>query len=92
MELWLKLLLIYLIVINVTTLITYGVDKRKAIKDKWRIQEKTLLILAVIGGSVGAFAGMHLFHHTTNKWKFSIGVPLIFLLQTALVVFLCLRF
>ena len=92
MELWFKLLLIYLIVINVTTLITYGVDKRKAIKDKWRIQEKTLLILAVIGGSVGAFAGMHLFHHKTNKWKFSIGVPLIFLLQTALVVFLCLRF
>lgn len=71
----------YLLGINIAAFGAYGIDKRKAVKDKWRIPEKTLLLLAVFGGSAGALLGMRLFHHKTRKKKFSIGIPVIFLLQ-----------
>lgn len=92
MDIFTKLVILYLIIINITTFITYGADKRKAKKDKWRIQEKTLIVLAILGGSIGAFAGMKAFHHKTRHKKFTIGIPVIFLLQVVLILYLYLRF
>lgn len=76
-----KFIVYYLLGINLISLAAYGIDKRKAIKGKWRVPESTLITLAVIGGSVGALAGMKLFHHKTKKKKFSIGVPAILVIQ-----------
>ena len=81
-----RYLIIYLLVMNCIAFLMYGLDKRKAEKDRWRIPEFTLIVLAVLGGSVGALAGMLVFHHKTKKPKFVIGVPLIFLLQTAALI------
>lgn len=81
----------YLLVVNITSFILYGIDKYKARKGKWRISEATLLVMAAIGGSVGAWAGMKLWHHKTLHKKFTIGVPLIFILQVALMVYLHVR-
>ena len=71
----------YLFVINVITFEAFGLDKRKAKKRKFRIRESVLLGLALIGGSLGAMAGMFLFHHKTRKPAFRIGIPVLFLLQ-----------
>ena len=67
--------------LNVTTFVVYGIDKWKAKKDKWRIPESTLLLLAVVGGSIGALLGMKVWHHKTMHKKFKYGVPLILVLQ-----------
>ena len=91
-------LLYYLIVIYVVTFLVYGIDKwrstsgrllptgrKKAKKGSWRISEATLLILAVIGGSIGALLGMKVWHHKTMHKKFKYGLPLILLAQIALI-------
>ena len=78
-----KFVVIYLLLINVVTLLLYGIDKRKAKKKKWRIPEGTLLFFALIGGALGAFLGMHLFRHKTNHRKFTILVPLFLVLNIA---------
>ena len=75
---------IYLVVINIATFIVYGVDKSKAKNSEWRISEKVLILLAVVGGSVGAILGMNAFHHKTQHLKFSVGVPVILVLQVVL--------
>lgn len=74
-------MLIYSLLINIITFVVYGIDKWKAQRNRWRISEKMLLFLAIIGGSVGALAGMYTFHHKTLHKKFTIGVPLILLIQ-----------
>ena len=74
----------YLLGINLLTFFVYGIDKWKARRDKWRVPEATLLMLAALGGSVGALLGMFVFHHKTKHKKFLIGVPLILLAQLAL--------
>lgn len=71
----------YLFIINLVTFVTYGIDKRKAKKNKWRIPESTLLWLAVLGGSIGALWGMKYWHHKTLHRKFKYGVPAILFLQ-----------
>ena len=73
----------YLVVMSLLTFAAYGMDKRKAKKGQWRIPEKTLLLLAVLGGSLGALLGMYVFHHKTQKTKFVIGVPVIIAVQAA---------
>ena len=78
----------YLLAINAVAFIVYGIDKYKAKKAKWRIPETTLLLLAAIGGSIGAWAGMRLWHHTTMHKKFKYGIPIIIILQGALAVYL----
>ncbi len=83
-----RYVLIFFAGLNLATFIVYGIDKRKAKKDKWRIPEFTLLLLAVLGGSLGAWAGMKAFHHKTLHKKFRYGVPAIIILQAALVVYL----
>ena len=80
--------LIYLLTVNVLTFIVYGIDKYKAKHAKWRISETTLLLLAVFGGSIGAWCGMKVWHHKTMHKKFKYGVPVIFILQLALAVWI----
>jgi uncharacterized membrane protein YsdA (DUF1294 family) len=84
----LRALLIYLLIINVVTFFAYGIDKYKARHDKWRIPEATLLLLAAIGGSIGAWCGMKVWHHKTMHKKFKYGVPVIFILQVILAVWI----
>lgn len=74
--------------VNVVAFVVYGVDKYKAQKAKWRIRESTLLLLAAIGGSAGAWLGMKIWHHKTRHAKFRYGVPAILLIQLAVVFFL----
>ena len=81
-----KVLIGYLILMNLAAFAMYGIDKNRAIKDKWRIPEKTLLIVALVGGSLGALAGMRVFHHKTKHWKFMIGVPACMILHIALAI------
>lgn len=83
-----KIILIYLAAVNLVTFEMYGIDKYKAKKAKWRIPEATLLLMAAIGGSVGAWTGMQVWHHKTLHKKFKYGVPVIFLLQVALTFYL----
>jgi uncharacterized membrane protein YsdA (DUF1294 family) len=80
-----QLILVYLIAINVVTFFLYGMDKWKAKRSKWRISEATLLGLAVIGGSIGAWLGMKVWHHKTMHKKFKYGLPLILIVQIAIV-------
>ena len=84
----LQVFLIYLVVINLLTFITYGIDKLKAKRSKWRISEATLLGLAVVGGSIGAWLGMKAWHHKTLHMKFKYGIPVIILLQLLAVGYL----
>ena len=78
----------YLLAINIVSLFLYGIDKYKAKKNKWRISEATLLMMAVIGGSIGAWVGMRLWHHKTMHKKFKYGIPIIIIMQVSLVVYL----
>ncbi|MBR0262695.1 MAG: DUF1294 domain-containing protein [Prevotella sp.] len=83
-----SVLLYYLIAINIVTFFVYGIDKWKAKQGSWRISEATLLLLAVIGGSIGALSGMQIWHHKTMHKKFKYGLPLILLAQIALIYFI----
>ena len=83
-----KYCLYYLIFINIITFMMYGIDKLKAKKGKWRISEATLLMMAIVGGSIGAWAGMRIWHHKTMHKKFQYGIPTIIIMQVALVVYL----
>ena len=82
---------IYLIVINILTFLIFGIDKWKARRGRWRIPEGTLIWMSIIGGSFGALLGMYLFHHKTQKRKFSLGIPAILLAQAILAYFIFLR-
>ena len=78
----------YLLAINAVTFIVYGIDKYKAKKAQWRISEATLLLLAVLGGSIGAWMGMKVWRHKTMHMKFKYGIPDILLIQIALMSYL----
>ena len=71
-----KYLIIYIVFINVVAFCLYGIDKRKAIKHKWRISENTLLLFSILGGGLGSLLGMSVFHHKTHKLKFRLLVPI----------------
>mgnify|MGYP002510980672 FL=1 len=81
-------LLNYLVIINIIAFIVYGIDKLKAKKGKWRITEATLLLLAIIGGSIGAWCGVKVWHHKTLHKKFRYGIPLIIAIQIAMIWYL----
>ena len=87
-----NIILYYLLAVNIATLFLYGIDKYKAKKNLWRISETTLLTMAAIGGSIGAWAGMRLWHHKTMHKKFKYGIPLIIIMQVALAVYLLTNF
>ncbi len=84
----LHIVLIYLAVINVVTFFMFGNDKWKAKKSKWRVRETALLGLAVLGGSIGAWLGMKVWHHKTLHKKFKYGIPVIIIIQLVLSVYL----
>lgn len=83
-----NIILYYLLAVNIATFLLYGIDKYKAKKGKRRISEATLLTMAAIGGSIGAWAGMRLWHHKTMHKKFKHGIPVIMIMQVYLVVYL----
>ena len=81
-------LIALLALLNLITFIVYGIDKYKARTGKWRISESTLLLLAIMGGSIGALLGIKVWHHKTLHKKFKYGIPLIILVQTLLSIVL----
>ena len=83
-----NIILGYLLAINIASFFLYGIDKYKAKKGRWRISEATLLTMAAIGGSIGAWVGMRIWHHKTMHKKFKYGIPIIIIMQVALAVYL----
>ena len=81
------LILSLIVLLNLITFIVYGIDKLKARKNKWRIPDSTLMLLAIIGGSIGALLGIKVWHHKTLHMKFRYGIPMIILAQPALVIY-----
>ena len=80
----LTLIIIYFIAVNFIGFVLMGIDKRKAIRNAFRIPEATLFSVAIVGGSVGSILGMLLFRHKTKHWSFKIGLPAILLVHLAL--------
>lgn len=87
----LKIILIYLIIINAAAFLLMLIDKQKAKRGAWRIPEATLMGIAAMGGSIGAIAGMYTFRHKTKHVKFYLGLPAILIVQIVLVVWIAGR-
>ena len=83
-----RIVFIYLVIINLIAFLLMVMDKSRARKHQWRIPEKTLFLSAILGGSIGAIAGMYTFHHKTKHWYFVIGMPAILIVQIALIVWI----
>ena len=83
-----SLMMYYLLAVNMVAFAAFGIDKYKAKRGLWRISEATLLLLAVVGGSLGALMGMRIWRHKTQHAKFRYGLPLIILAQIALIYYL----
>jgi len=81
-----KLLIEYLVIVNIIGFALMGIDKRRAIRRSWRIPEATLFLVAIIGGSLGSILGMYTFRHKTRHRIFTIGMPIILIIQVALIV------
>lgn len=81
MPLPVQLLLFYLLCVNGAGFLLMGLDKRRAKRGQWRIPEKTLFLPPLLGGTPGAIAGMHVFHHKTKHWYFRFGLPALLALQ-----------
>ena len=86
-----NIILGYLLAVNITSFLLYGIDKYKAKKGRWRISEATLLLMAVIGGSIGAWVGMRIWHHQTIHKMFKYGIPVIIIFPVALAVYLLIN-
>lgn len=84
----LKFIFIYFFIINFTGFLIMFIDKSRAKHKEWRIPEKTLMGISAIGGSIGMLFGMHIFHHKTKHIKFTIGVPLILIIQIITAIYL----
>lgn len=82
---------LYLLLINALAFALMLTDKQKARKNRWRISERTLMLTAALGGSIGALAGMYTFRHKTRHLKFTLGIPAILITQFFLVVWLFSR-
>lgn len=81
----------YLLAINVVTFVAFGIDKRRAVEGRWRIREHTLLVLSLLGGTIGGLVGMVAFRHKIRKPKFRYGMPAILVLQLVVVFVLMLQ-
>lgn len=88
----LKVICAWLLLWSFVAFIAMGADKRKAQKGKWRVPEATLFLFALLGGGLGATLGMHVFRHKTKHWYFRWGLPLILLVQVALVAWAAWHF
>lgn len=78
-------IVVYLLGVNLIAFAAYGADKSRAQRGAWRISESALLLLAAVGGSLGALVGMHVFHHKTRKPLFAIGVPVLLVMNAAVI-------
>lgn len=78
-----KVAFLYVIIMNIIGVMMMGIDKSRAKRHAWRIPERTLFLISLLGGSVGSLAGMYLFRHKTKHMKFVIGMPLLLLIQIA---------
>ena len=85
-----KNIIIYLVIINILGFLIMGIDKWKAKRGSWRIPENTLFMFAILGGGIGTIAGMYTFRHKTKKLKFTVGMPVIFILEVLLVIYFIL--
>lgn len=83
-----KIIVAYLIIMNIAGVFVMFIDKRKAIKHRYRIPEKTLFLVSLLGGSIGTLAGMYLFRHKTKHWYFVVGMPLICILHIILTIYI----
>jgi len=81
-----KIVIAYLVIMNLAGFAVMGIDKAKAKRKAWRIPEKVLFLFSIIGGSVGTWAGIYAFRHKTKHWYFVVGMPLILILQIAVIV------
>ncbi len=77
---------VYVLVINLIGFAMMGIDKDRSRREAWRISEANLFVVAILGGSIGSIAGMLFFHHKTKHPAFFIGMPLIFILQLAFII------
>ncbi len=89
---YLRIVIFYLLTVNLLTFVTYGIDKQKARHNRWRVREASLLLLAALGGSIGALLAMKVFRHKTQHKKFRYGVPAILIVQLAIAVFCYYRY
>ena len=87
-----EIVLYYLLTINIFTMYTFFLDKSKAKNHKWRIKERTLFLLSIMGESLGALLGMKLFKHKTKHWYFKYGIPAILVIQIALMIYLIIKY
>ncbi|MBC5625618.1 DUF1294 domain-containing protein [Clostridium sp. NSJ-49] len=76
-----KYFTIYFIIINFVSFILMYIDKRRAIKKEWRISEHTLILISLLGVSIGSLIGMYTFRHKTKHLKFKVGIPIILVIQ-----------
>ena len=83
-----KYFLLYLLLINAAAFVLMLADKRKARKNRWRIPERTLILSAALGGSIGALLGMYTFRHKTKHLKFTLGIPAILIAQISLAIWI----
>lgn len=86
-----ELFIPYLLIINAAAFLLMLIDKRRAQKNKWRIPEKSLFLSAILGGSIGALAGMYTFRHKTKHLSFVIGMPTILAAQILLIIWLIMK-
>lgn len=84
-------IILYILTINIIGFLAMFIDKNKAKKGSWRIPEKTLITIALMGGSIGGIIGMYTFRHKTQKTRFSIGFPAILILQMVLISYLIFK-
>lgn len=87
-EIPLKNILIYFLVMNIITFLLIGYDKHEAKVNQWRISEKALFLFCLFGGSIGGICGMYAFRHKTQKWYFKIGFPLILIIQIGVIIYM----
>lgn len=87
-EIPLKNILIYFLVMNIITFLLMGYDKHEAKVNQWRISEKALFLFCLFGGSIGGICGMYAFRHKTQKWYFKVGFPLILIIQIGVIIYM----
>ena len=80
-------ILIYILIINVITFFIMWFDKHEAKIGDWRVPERTLFLLVLLGGGIGGIAGMYVFRHKTRKWYFKIGFPAILIMQIVFIIY-----
>lgn len=85
-------IIIYLLVINIVGFLIMYIDKKRAKYGRWRIPEKTLLLIALLGGSIGTIAGMYMFRHKTQKLKFTLGFPTILISEIIIIIYFIIKY